>query len=463
MPIGEAFGNTKDGETVRRLKIEGGGLTAHVMSWGAVVQDLRLAGHQPPLVLGFERFEDYPAYSPHFGAVPGRCANRIANARFVLDGKTYQVDRNFLGKHHLHGGSKGFGKRVWDVRRSRARLRGVAARLGGRRHGLSRPPDGALHVPRCEGRRAAGRVRRRDRCADPLQSGAAQLFQSRRWRRGRHSRSHAIEIEADAYLPVDDELIPTGEVRAVAGTDFDFRTARPIRREHDGKQVLYDHNFCVIARACRASAHRCRRRGAIRRAHGSAGPRSPACSSIRAKRSVSRCRVFLAHLTANGPASALNRRLARRRQPAGVPERGPAAGREIPAGDGVSLCEELISARALGCARLGRNRPMTAHVLCLGVAVQDFVFSLPEMPHTAEKYRAKDFTIVGGGCAANAAVAVARLGGKASLATRLGRTRSATRSSRSSKGRGSTAPTRRAPRDVARLYPPCWSTPPASG
>lgn len=63
---------------------------------------------------------------------------------------------------------------------------------------------------------------------------------------------------------------------------------------------------------------------------------------------------------------------------------------------------------------------MSAHVLCLGVAVQDYVFSLPEMPRAAEKYRASDLAIVGGGCAANAAVAVARLGGKASLVTRLG-------------------------------------------
>ncbi len=63
---------------------------------------------------------------------------------------------------------------------------------------------------------------------------------------------------------------------------------------------------------------------------------------------------------------------------------------------------------------------MTARVLCLGVAVQDFVFSLPEMPQAAQKYRASDFTVVGGGCAATAAVAVARLGGEAFLATRLG-------------------------------------------
>jgi len=63
---------------------------------------------------------------------------------------------------------------------------------------------------------------------------------------------------------------------------------------------------------------------------------------------------------------------------------------------------------------------MSAHVLCLGIAVQDYVFSLPEMPRAAEKYRASDFAIIGGGCAANAAVAIVRLGGRASLVTRLG-------------------------------------------
>src|SRR5690606_7234034 len=112
---GEAFGATEDGETVERHTIEGGGLTAAVLSWGAVLQNLRMAGHDAPLVLGFDRFEDYPAHSPYFGAIVGRYANRIGDGRFTIDGERFEVDRNFLGKHLLHGGSQGFGRRNWRV------------------------------------------------------------------------------------------------------------------------------------------------------------------------------------------------------------------------------------------------------------------------------------------------------------------------------------------------------------
>ena len=59
----EVFGTTKDGETVYRVEIKGGGLTAKIMTWGAVIQDLRLDGHEAPLLLGFDNFADYPAYS----------------------------------------------------------------------------------------------------------------------------------------------------------------------------------------------------------------------------------------------------------------------------------------------------------------------------------------------------------------------------------------------------------------
>jgi aldose 1-epimerase len=242
--IGQAFGATADGETVHRVKIEGGGLTAHVMTWGAVVQDLRLAGHAPPLVLGFESFEDYPRYSPHFGAVPGRCANRIANGRFVLDGKTWQVDQNFLGKHHLHGGSKGFGKRVWefvDHGSSHVTLRIVAK-------------DGEMGYPgnltvHCIYRLEEGgslAVRLEAQTDAPTLCNLAQHSYFNLDDGGATDvLDHSLQISADAYLPVDAEMIPTGEVRPVAGTDFDFRATRPIRKARDGAQVPYDHNFCL--------------------------------------------------------------------------------------------------------------------------------------------------------------------------------------------------------------------------
>ncbi|MFN6987189.1 MAG: galactose-1-epimerase, partial [Rhizobium oryzihabitans] len=108
----ENFGFTATGEKVERVTISKGGLTAKVITWGAVIQDLRLEGHQPPLVLGFDTFEDYK-YSSYFGATPGRNANRIGDGKFSIDGHEYQLELNEKGVSHLHGGSDGMGKRNW--------------------------------------------------------------------------------------------------------------------------------------------------------------------------------------------------------------------------------------------------------------------------------------------------------------------------------------------------------------
>lgn len=174
----EPFGTTEAGETVHRIRISGDGLDARVMTWGAVVQDLRLDGHAPPLVLGFADFSDYPAHSPYFGAIAGRTANRIAEGRFTLDGRDFQLDRNFLGRHNLHGGAKGFGKRVWTFADHGADFVTLELTSADGDMGYPGRVDGPVHLP--AGRRGAFRhARGRGRSADALQSGAAQLFQPR--------------------------------------------------------------------------------------------------------------------------------------------------------------------------------------------------------------------------------------------------------------------------------------------
>ena len=113
--VKEDFGRMAGGDTVTRVLLQGGGLTARVMTWGAVIQDLRLEGYKSPLVLGFEHFDDYPLYSPYFGATPGRCANRIAAGKFTLDGTDHQLECNEAGVTHLHGGSDGIARRNWQI------------------------------------------------------------------------------------------------------------------------------------------------------------------------------------------------------------------------------------------------------------------------------------------------------------------------------------------------------------
>lgn len=241
---GELFGNTAEGEAVHRYRIAGGGLTATIMEWGAVLQDLRLDGHESPLVLGFANFDDYPASSPYFGAIAGRYANRIANGRFVIDGVHCQADTNFLGRHTLHGGAKGIGKRVWS--------------LAARGHDFItlslRDPDGAMGFPgnldiACTYRLKLPGTLSIELTATADQPTLCNLTNHSYFNLDDGGRDdildHRLTIAGAAYLPVNDELIPTGEVRPVDGTAFDFLLARPIRNVENGEQTIYDHNFCL--------------------------------------------------------------------------------------------------------------------------------------------------------------------------------------------------------------------------
>ena len=243
---GERFGKTPAGKRVQRFTITGGGLTAKIINWGAAVQDLRLAGHDAPLVLGFEHFDDYPQFSPYFGAIVGRYANRIAGGRFAIAGAQYQTDANFLGKHTLHGGSKSFGKRVWDVS-----LHGddfVTLTLHSSDGEMGFP--GAIDVT-CTYRMKIPGTLSVELTATTDEPTLCNLANHSYFNLDNGGSSdilgHRLMLNAAAYLPVDDELIPTGVVQPVEGTPFDFRLARPIRNDENGDQTLYDHNFCLAA------------------------------------------------------------------------------------------------------------------------------------------------------------------------------------------------------------------------
>lgn len=100
---------------VETIDLQGGGLSARVLTLGAIVQDLRMQGLPFPLVLGSPDPQDYLGPLLHFGAVAGRFANRIGGARVVIDGQEARLDANWRGRHTLHGGSVGAGQRVWRV------------------------------------------------------------------------------------------------------------------------------------------------------------------------------------------------------------------------------------------------------------------------------------------------------------------------------------------------------------
>lgn len=238
----EVFGQTQSGETVYRVEIKGGGLTAKIISWGAVIQDLRLEGHDAPLTLGFDDFDSYLAHSSYFGATPGRCANRIGGGKFTLDGHAYQLDLNENGVTHLHGGNDNIAKRNWtivehDVDRVILKIVDPDGRGGYPGNCTIQATywvhgDGELSV-------TYESTSDQPTIANVCQHAYFNLD-------GRDDAlGHDIMIAADSYLVTDERQIPTGEARPVAGTAFDFRQMSPMKRFDGGEQALYDHNFCL--------------------------------------------------------------------------------------------------------------------------------------------------------------------------------------------------------------------------
>lgn len=220
------------------------GLRAELSTYGARLLALYLPdrrGREADVVLGTDDPTTPAAASSYFGATCGRFANRIGQARFTLDGREYGLTRN-EGRHHLHGGAAGFDCKDWAAR--------VSDRADAVEFSL-RSEDGDQGYP--------GRVDVRVRyvltgwtlgieltaaaSAATLVNLANHAYWNLSGQDGSDVLDHWVAISADRYLPVDDELIPTGDVASVDGTGFDLRTLRPmsevLRRHPQG----FDHCF----------------------------------------------------------------------------------------------------------------------------------------------------------------------------------------------------------------------------
>ncbi len=219
------------------------GARAKILTYGAVLRDLAIpvGGGLQRVTLGLNSVEDYVEHSPSFGAVPGRFANRIAHGRFTLDGVAHTLDRKAGAAHTLHGGSKGFGKRIW--------------KLGDHSAGSVEltlvSEDGDMGFPgqmraTCRYSFVEPATLRVELTAVADKPTLVNLTQHAYFNLDGSPDilDHLLELGCDFYTPADAELIPTGEIRAVAGTAFDFRTARAIRNPQG---VAYDTNF-VVAR-----------------------------------------------------------------------------------------------------------------------------------------------------------------------------------------------------------------------
>jgi len=217
------------------------GVRIAVMNYGAVLRDWQVpvTGGVRHVVLGFDRFEHYPAHSPYFGAICGRVANRIGGARFALDGREYRLVAN-EGPNQLHGGPRGIGRQLWNMEVLSANA--VRLRLTS--------PDGEMGYP---GRldiavtyRLSGNTLRIDFCAETDKPTPVNIVQHNYFNLAGEGdvRDHRIEVNADAYTVLGEGLIPTGEIAPVTGTRYDLRTPRQLQDEN-GNPVDYDINLVL--------------------------------------------------------------------------------------------------------------------------------------------------------------------------------------------------------------------------
>ena len=255
----EFFGRTPDGTPVFRYTLSNArGMEVKILTYGGIIQTLRVPdrhGHRTNVTLGFATLNDYitTGNSPYFGAIIGRYANRIANASFTLDGVTYHLNAN-NGPNTLHGGTVGFDKHVWDATEVRGRHT-VGLRL------TRVSPDNEEHFPGTLRVAVTFTLNNRNELRFDYHatvSGKAtviNLTNHSYWNlRGEGSGTiydHRFWLNASHYLPVDMNLIPTGEFAPVAGTPFDFTHPQAIgaRIRQGVPQIViahgYDHNYVL--------------------------------------------------------------------------------------------------------------------------------------------------------------------------------------------------------------------------
>jgi aldose 1-epimerase len=250
------FGRLPDGRPVDVFTLTTGrGLEVRAISYGAIIVSLHApdrSGRLDDVVLGHDDLAGYLGASPYFGAVVGRYGNRIAKGKFALDGQTYTLATN-NNANHLHGGVKGFDKRVWKADTFQ-NLSGVGVKL------TYTSADGEEGYPGTLTADVTYTLTDKNQLivdyhATTDKATVLNLTQHTYFNlasgKANDILGHELMLNADRYTPVDDTLIPTGELAPVAGTPFDFRTATAIgaRIGQDNEQLKrgkgYDHNWVL--------------------------------------------------------------------------------------------------------------------------------------------------------------------------------------------------------------------------
>jgi aldose 1-epimerase len=268
MTIKRSVFGTFDGKPVEAFTLSNAnGLKARVMSHGARLIELQAPdnrGRFADIVLGFDALKPYAESPLAMGGTCGRMVNRISNGRFTLDGKTYELAKNWRG-HQLHGGARGFEQRLWRAAARQERNEVSFTYVS---------PDGEEGYPGTLKARVSYLLEDDDSLTITMQSETdrptvCNLAHHSYWNLAGHDEGgiedHLVQVDADHYTPLENDLLPKGTVEPVAGTPYDLTQPRLIRDcfadlKQMGIEDGFDGNWCLAPadgslRRCAAVSH----------------------------------------------------------------------------------------------------------------------------------------------------------------------------------------------------------------
>ena len=232
------FGITKAGQQVHQITLAAGDLTVNLLTWGAVIRDVRRKGIDRSLTLGSDNFADYETTMQHHGALIGPVANRISTARVRLDGMMHELERNQDGRIHLHSGAQATHLQVWKLTDQTTNSATLSLNLADGLCGL--PGNRKISVTYTVTAPATLTMQVHGVTdTKTLMNFANHSY----WNLDGSDNyaGHQLQIAAAHYLPCTDDACPTGDIADVSDTEMDFRKGKTIA-PHDPP---FDNNFCL--------------------------------------------------------------------------------------------------------------------------------------------------------------------------------------------------------------------------
>jgi len=244
------FGNYYNAPVTEYTLTNSSGMQASILNYGGTITKLMVPdrnGKMGDVVLGFETFGGYmQKKDPYIGALVGRYANRIANAKFTMDGKTYKLAPNNFG-NSLHGGNVGFDKVIWNTEKIGDSSLKLTYQSKDGEEGY--PGNLNIQVIYILGADNSLKI---DYTATTDQATPVNLTNHSYFNlsAGKDSTvlDHVLKLDADKYTPVNDQLIPTGQIANVKGTPLDFTTPKAIGKDIGSVKGGFDHNWILNKR-----------------------------------------------------------------------------------------------------------------------------------------------------------------------------------------------------------------------